>query len=327
MRRDTLCVVAMGRDEHRKVDTFVDHYLAEGATRITLLDDRSVPPLVLAPVHQADPRVKLRRVQSNLTDAELAGAFRRECFAGNTSTTKSLRHFRQLREPNLEAQRFRGFCEWLLYADLDELTYARRDLTLAQALRAPPFADADVIHVPWLIFGVHAEAPARAARELPLEPGPGVVRRWFARHAAAFVTEPDDVVSRLVHRWDYAVPHPHARNWTLGSDRPTFKSLARVASPHFRDICRCPHNPTVDARARCVSGIGGWPMPLYLHGNNLRKPLSEATVSRALLVQHHYRVSSFEDIRRQCAICREELEEDDTRSSAASRRSTPTFAR
>ena len=56
MRRDTLCVVAMGRDEHRKVDTFVQHYLAEGATRITLLDDRSVPPLVLAPAHQADPR-------------------------------------------------------------------------------------------------------------------------------------------------------------------------------------------------------------------------------------------------------------------------------
>ena len=43
----TLCVVTMGRDEHRKVGAFVSHYLAEGAARIVVLDDRSVPPMSL----------------------------------------------------------------------------------------------------------------------------------------------------------------------------------------------------------------------------------------------------------------------------------------
>ena len=31
-----------------------------------------------------------------------------------------------MREPNRAAQRFRGVCEWVLSADLDEFTYARR---------------------------------------------------------------------------------------------------------------------------------------------------------------------------------------------------------
>lgn len=313
---DTLCVVTMGRDEHRKVGAFVSHYLAEGAARIVVLDDRSVPPMSLAPAHRGDARVELRRVWNNLSDADLAGAFHAEC-SGNANASKRwrLRYFQQMREPNRAAQRFRGVCEWVLYADLDEFTYARRfrsaagapsyARTLAQALRTSPFVAADVVHVPWLIYGVHAATP-RAVAELPRAPGRGVVRRWFVRHAPAFVDEPEDVVGRVVYRWNYDSAHPHPRNWTYGSDETkVFKSLARVASPHFRDFCRSPHKPTVDlARARCahVSGVSGAPLPCNLHGNAFRRPLSEALVGKALIVQHHYRVSSYQDILRRCAM-------------------------
>ena len=225
---DTLCVVTMGRDEHRKVGAFVSHYLAEGAARIVVLDDRSVPPMSLAPAHRGDARVELRRVWNNLSDADLAGAFHAEC-SGNANASKRwrLRYFQQMREPNRAAQRFRGVCEWVLYADLDEFTYARRfrsaagapsyARTLAQALRTSPFVAADVVHVPWLIYGVHAATP-RAVAQLPRAPGRGVVRRWFVRHAPAFVDEPEDVVGRVVYRWNYDSAHPHPRNWSYGSD-------------------------------------------------------------------------------------------------------------
>ena len=51
-----------------------------------------------------------------------------------------------------------------------------------------------------------------------------------------------------------------------------------------------------------MSGVSGAPLPCNLHGNAFRRPLSEALVGKALIVQHHYRVSSYQDILRRCAM-------------------------
>ena len=301
-----LCVVTMGRDEHSKLNAFVSHYLREGAERVLVLDDRSEPPMGLAPRHAYDTRVELRRVNASLTLEELEAAHWQGCQQDDEPPNYEL--YRQMVEPNRAAVAFRhDGCDWLAYVDMDEFSFARRPpapgaRSLAQALAAPPFAQTDVVLVPWMIYGVTADTAA--ASSLSLDPHDGAVRRWFERHAPEWMTDPADPVASLVYRWDLDLPHEHPRNWSSGGGTSR-KALVRLTSTHYRDICRGPHKPNVAEGARCVSGVDGATRrcdnPSLGLGPGGELP-DEAAVAGAYLVQHHYRVSSYADVERRCAM-------------------------
>lgn len=133
-----LCVLTRTRDDHTTLDSFVEHYKHEGATRIILIDDRSEPSLSSTEL-ALDPVVSIIPTDFShfqLKKAEHGGSLRFE--AASLSTFL----------PNVRS------CEWVLSVDTDEYatTRANKHLTIADELRTT-FKAVDYVYIKWLSFG------------------------------------------------------------------------------------------------------------------------------------------------------------------------------
>ena len=322
----TLCVVTQARDEQGLLGPFVSHYLAEGAARVVVIDDRSEPPMHLSGAHAADGRVELIRIDSQPSDERLEEIAADECDSKHLRYMGQPPGFRQQSNPNREVRRLReAGCEWVAYADMDEFTFPRNELyTLADTLRThSAFVNADMVQVPWLNFVPAADASSDIASQIGASGwaqenrtlGRDDVEKWFRRHAPNAVKDPTDCRLQLMTRYNYSLPHPHPMDEQKWGDRPKFKSIVRVSSPRYLDWCHSAHWPSLagndHGRPICVDGLDGssTPCPPNVPHRTVQPSsfvsfvlakLREAQIERAILVQHHYRVTSFASIRRKC---------------------------
>ena len=315
----TLCVVTQGRDEQGLLAPFVSHYLSEGAARVVVIDDRSKPPMHLSSEHARDARVLLDRYDEQPPDDRLEDIAAEECDRDHLRLMGLPPGFRQQRTPNRAVRRLRDAgCEWVAYADMDEFTFPRSgQYTLADTLRTnPAFASADVVHVPWLHFVPAAGSSLDIASQMKDWPhnnqslGSHPVREWFKRHAPDAVRDPADCRLDLMTRYNYSLPHPHPINEVKWSDRPNGKSIVRVSSPRYLDWCHSAHAPLLaendQGRPRCVSGLDGSSLPCPrntatgMTRMSLPTKVREAQIERAILVQNHYRITSYASIERKC---------------------------
>lgn len=134
-RRHFLGVLAIFRNEAHILSEWCDHYLAQGATKIVLLNHYSTDDYqtTLAPYVRSG-HVELIDVYGDRP---------------------------QLSAYNSLRAKFRRECRWLLICDLDEFFYGRRGHTVASYLRTLPWNVSEVV-VPWKNFGSsnHIAQPA-----------------------------------------------------------------------------------------------------------------------------------------------------------------------
>ena len=122
-----LLVLAMFKNESHVLAEWVEHYLAEGATAIHLINNNSTDDFL-----------------SPLQDFIASGV---------VILHHDNRQHCQRQIYNEHLQHLRSQCRWLLVCDLDEFIYARRSgLRMSDLLRAQPM-DVSCIHLPWKMFG------------------------------------------------------------------------------------------------------------------------------------------------------------------------------
>lgn len=95
------CVLTMVHDEHMKARSFVPHYLAEGAARIFVFDDRSDPPF-----HYDHPSVTVERVDSIGLEVPEWARYKRQIYMLNNFLFKRAKP---------------AGCQWVASIDIDEL--------------------------------------------------------------------------------------------------------------------------------------------------------------------------------------------------------------
>jgi hypothetical protein len=122
-----LLVLALFKNESHVLAEWVEHYLAEGATAIHLINNNSTDDF-LSPLQ-----------------AFIA--------SGVVTLHHDSRQHCQRQIYNEHLQRLRSQCRWLLVCDLDEFIYARGPgRRISDLLKAQPM-NVSCIHLPWKMFG------------------------------------------------------------------------------------------------------------------------------------------------------------------------------
>ena len=122
-----LLVLALFKNESHVLAEWVEHYLAEGAAAIHLINNNSTDDF-LSPLQ------------------DFIGA-------GVVTLHHDSRQHCQRQIYNEHLQHLRSQCRWLLVCDLDEFIYARGPgMRISDVLKAQPM-DVSCIHLPWKMFG------------------------------------------------------------------------------------------------------------------------------------------------------------------------------
>ena len=148
-----LVVLALFKNESHVIAEWVEHYLAEGATAIHLINNNSTDDFL-----------------SPLQDFIASGV---------VTLHHDSRQHSQREIHNEHLQRLRSQCRWLLVCDLDEFIYARGPRRrISDVLNDQPL-DVSCIHLPWKMFGSSG-----------LERQPKNVRSGFVSRANADAPHP-----------------------------------------------------------------------------------------------------------------------------------------
>ena len=122
-----LLVLALFKNESHVLAEWVEHYLAEGAAAIHLINNNSTDDF-LSPLQ------------------DFIGA-------GVVTLHHDSRQHCQRQIYNEHLQHLRSQCRWLLVCDLDEFIYARGPgMRISDLLKGRPI-DVSCIHLPWKMFG------------------------------------------------------------------------------------------------------------------------------------------------------------------------------
>ena len=126
-KRHQLLVLALFKNESHVLAEWVEHYLAEGATAIHLINNNSSDDFL-----------------SPLEDFVASGV---------VSLHHDSRQHCQRQIYNEHLQRLRSQCRWLLVCDLDEFIYARAPGSRISDVLSDQPLDVSCIHLPWKMFG------------------------------------------------------------------------------------------------------------------------------------------------------------------------------
>lgn len=159
-QRQTLAVMALMKNEALNVDEWIDHYIAQGADHLFIIDNGSTDEQVariMASAHREKITVLSYPARHQQSD-----------------------HYRRA----LRSCRIRKRFRWLLVVDADEFCFAKAHATLPEALRALEWYD--VIYMQWTYFGCKGqiEHPQSLRRDLVwrhAELGSHFNSKWFAK--------------------------------------------------------------------------------------------------------------------------------------------------
>tara|TARA_Y100001973_G_C5187482_1_gene328828 strand:+ start:360 stop:1250 length:891 start_codon:yes stop_codon:yes gene_type:complete len=249
MKKNFLTLLTRVRNENLFLEAFVKHYFAEGVDEIHILDDHSTEPY---PEYVANhPKVFV---------------YESENWAKHGIPLMDAR----LMYDNL----LRESTEWFMFVDADEFMTVRRntDKTIREELETT-FKDADLIKVPWLLFGSNGKD-----------------------------RNPKQVLTETTWRWDHDKRHPHSDEFMniwphrgCKYDRIEVKSIFKTDS-FSRLNTHSPGDAT--KKVNIVDGVDN--ISNYMNENedeiwyhNLR----EECIERAYLIINHYRNISKEQMK------------------------------
>lgn len=248
MSKNFLTVILRVRNENLFLESFVKHYFAEGVDEIYILDDNSTEPL-----------------PEYVTNHEKVFIYEANYFASH--------HEKLIDAQLLYNHVVREKTEWVMFVDADEFITTRRnvDKSIREELETT-FKDADLIKVPWVMFGSNGQD-----------------------------RNPTKVLLETIWRWNHDLPHPHPEEalkvWphrTCKLDKIEVKSIFK-ASKFNKLTTHCPSEPAgtvniVDGVDNIQNYMNEPETEIWYH--NLR----EDSIDRGYLVCNHYRNISKEQM-------------------------------
>lgn len=248
MNKNFLSIILRVRNENLFLESFVKHYFAEGVDEIFILDDNSTEPF---------PDYVLNHSKVSVYEAN---------------------YFASHHEKLLDAQLLynhvvKDKTEWLMFIDADEFITTRRnkDRTIREELETT-FKDADLIKVPWIMFGSNGQD-----------------------------RNPEKILLETTWRWNHDLEHKHPEAameiWPhrrCKLDKIEVKSIFKT-SKFNKLTTHCPSEPIGEVSiVDGVDNISNYKnepeTEIWYH--NLR----EASIDRAFLACNHYRNISIQQM-------------------------------